>query len=122
MSPTTKHTHTHTHIHTYTHTYVYIYIYTYIHIQIYIYMFLPDDLPLWGFIGDVVTNLVDGRNVTSYHLFTHYIFTMTQNGEGQVVNISNTCDMTYWHTGKQRHYLFLCDMTHSHTGNPISEK
>ena len=27
-------------------------------------------MPLWGFIGDVVTNLVDGRNVTNYHLFT----------------------------------------------------
>ena len=60
----------------------------YIHIYIYKYVILPDDLPLWGFIGDVVTNLVDGRNVTNYHLFTHYIFTMTQNGEGQVVNIS----------------------------------
>ena len=36
----------------------------------YYFEFIYDDLPLWGFIGDVVTNLVDGRNVTNYHLFT----------------------------------------------------
>ena len=39
------------------------------------------------YIGDVVTNLVDGRNVTSYHLFTGYVFSVTHNGEGQVISV-----------------------------------
>jgi hypothetical protein len=38
------------------------------------------------YIGDVVTNLVDGRNVTNYHLFTGYVFSVTHNGEGQVIS------------------------------------
>jgi len=54
----------------------------------YYFEFIYDDLPLWGFIGDVVTNLVDGRNVTSYHLFTGYVFSVTHNGQGQVIEVN----------------------------------
>ena len=40
-----------------------------------------DDIPVQGFIGDKTTEVVNGRNVTMYSLFTHYIFTIGHNGE-----------------------------------------
>lgn len=40
-----------------------------------------DDLPVQGFVGDKSTEVVNGRNVTMYSLFTHYIFTIGHNGE-----------------------------------------
>jgi hypothetical protein len=39
-----------------------------------------DDLPVWGFIGEKETMRKNGEERTSYHLFTHYIFSITYNG------------------------------------------
>ena len=57
----------------------------------YYFEFIYDDLPLWGFVGDVSTSLVDGHNITQYHLFTHYKFLInfnSENGQGQVIEVS----------------------------------
>jgi hypothetical protein len=40
-----------------------------------------DDIPVQGFIGEKTTEVVNGRNVTLYSLFTNYIFTIGHNGE-----------------------------------------
>ena len=54
----------------------------------YYFEFIYDDLPLWGFIGDMEHKEIRGHNVTSYHLFTDYIFSITHNGDGHVVEVN----------------------------------
>jgi len=56
--------------------------------QDYYFEFIYDDLPVWGFIGEKETTLVDGKNEVSYFLFTHYIFSVTHNGQGQVIEVN----------------------------------
>ena len=42
---------------------------------------LADDLPVWGFIGEKETEIVHGAEQNVYYLFTHYIFSITHNGD-----------------------------------------
>lgn len=40
-----------------------------------------DDLPVWGFIGEKESEIVHGAEQNVYYLFTHYIFSITHNGD-----------------------------------------
>ena len=40
-----------------------------------------DDLPIWGFIGEKEVQRRNGEERTNYYLFTHYIFSVTHNGQ-----------------------------------------
>jgi len=49
--------------------------------------FIYDDLPVWGFIGEKETEIVHGSEQTVYYLFTHYIFSITHNGN-QIIEVN----------------------------------
>eukprot|EP00741_Cyanophora_paradoxa_P014285 tig00020780_g13777.t1 len=50
-----------------------------------------DDLPVWGFIGEIEKRIENGAEVTKYFLFTHLQFTISYNGP-QVIEIVVVAD------------------------------
>ena len=47
----------------------------------YFFELIYDGIPVRGFIGERKKEIIHGETVTAYHLFTHYIFSISHNGE-----------------------------------------
>jgi hypothetical protein len=47
----------------------------------YFFELIYDGIPVRGFIGEKKKEIIHGESVTAYHLFTHYIFSISHNGE-----------------------------------------
>jgi hypothetical protein len=65
-----------------------------------------DDLPVWGFIGEKETEIVHGVEQNVYYLFTHYIFSITHNGDQVCVKLHPA---TNTHTYVKRRLIY-CGM------------
>jgi hypothetical protein len=79
-----------------------------------------DDLPVWGFIGEKETEIVHGVEQNVYYLFTHYIFSITHNGDQvceRTASHPNHNSMDGMHQGKTNIQL-ACRLLKS-TGSTI---
>jgi hypothetical protein len=77
-------------------------------------------LPVWGFIGEKEGSLEEGDSKVSYYLFTHYIFSITHNGEGQIIEVNwehdpnSRLDVTDTTKGHDVSFLYSVRWSKSH--------